>query len=239
MDTNPANLFLEITTSGPDAYTISYDGNGHTGGSAPSAQTKALGQDLTLSANTGSLVKTGHSFVGWNTSADGSGTSYAEGTSYSAEGDVTLYAMWQSPFQIWTTANGGGSETFSGDSNNDGIADGMAWLLDSATPASPAQSLLPDLERSTGGLVSNFRMLKSTARRKRPAQAAIQQGPRGYRRLGQPHHHHSRCQRHGGRSETVLTPHATEDYQQVQATIPASAAEGGAKLFMRLLAEHD
>jgi hypothetical protein len=39
---------------------------------------------LTLQTNTGSLAKTGYTFSGWNTAADGSGTSYAEGASYTA-----------------------------------------------------------------------------------------------------------------------------------------------------------
>ena len=38
----------------------------------------------------------GHAFTGWNTSADGSGTSYAPGStiSYPAHGYVKLYAQW-------------------------------------------------------------------------------------------------------------------------------------------------
>ena len=42
------------------------------------------------------FTNSGYAFVGWNTSADGSGTSYAPGStiSYPAHGYVTLYAQW-------------------------------------------------------------------------------------------------------------------------------------------------
>ena len=77
-----------------DTYTISFDGNGNSGGAAPANQTKTHDTNLTLASNTGSLVKTGYTFSGWNTAADGSGTDYAEGATYSTEGTNTLYAKW-------------------------------------------------------------------------------------------------------------------------------------------------
>jgi flagellar motor protein MotB len=36
----------------------------------------------------------GHDFISWNTAADGSGVSYADGSSYSFSADVSLYAQW-------------------------------------------------------------------------------------------------------------------------------------------------
>jgi uncharacterized repeat protein (TIGR02543 family) len=73
---------------------VQYDGNGSTGGSAPGSQTKTNGVALTLTANTGSLVKSGYTFAGWNTQADGLGTSYAVGASYAVEASLTLFAQW-------------------------------------------------------------------------------------------------------------------------------------------------
>ena len=41
------------------------------------------------------LAKTGWTFAGWNTAADGSGTTYAAGSTYSnITSNVTLYAKW-------------------------------------------------------------------------------------------------------------------------------------------------
>ncbi len=75
-------------------YSITYDANGATAGTAPADQTKTHNVDLTLAGNTGSLVKTGHTFNGWNTQADGAGTPYAAGADYTANSAVTLFADW-------------------------------------------------------------------------------------------------------------------------------------------------
>ena len=42
-----------------------------------------------------SLTNDGKTFVGWNTSSDGSGTSYGPGEQYTISGATTLYAMWE------------------------------------------------------------------------------------------------------------------------------------------------
>ena len=72
-------------------YTVSYSGNGSTGGST-SSQTKTSGTTLTLRQN--GYTRTGYNFVRWNTKADGSGTNYSAGGSYTANAAVTLYAQW-------------------------------------------------------------------------------------------------------------------------------------------------
>ena len=72
-------------------YTVSYNANGGTG--APSAQTKTHGQTLTLTNSTPTW--SGHTFVKWNTAANGTGTDYSPGGSYTANADATLYAQWQ------------------------------------------------------------------------------------------------------------------------------------------------
>ncbi len=78
-------------------YTVSYDANGATSGTAPASQTKTHGIDLTLATNSGNLAKTGYNFSGWNTAADGSGTHYAEGATYSTNANLSLYAEWTIP----------------------------------------------------------------------------------------------------------------------------------------------
>ena len=74
----------------PNSYAVSYNANGGSGTTA--GQTKTYGTALTLRAN--GFSKTGHSFVKWNTKADGSGTSYSAEGSYTANAAVTLYAIW-------------------------------------------------------------------------------------------------------------------------------------------------
>ena len=73
-------------------YTITYNGNGHTGGTVPAAIDKKHGTNITLSSST--PTRTGYTFAGWNTKQDGTGTTHAKGATYSANADVTLYAKW-------------------------------------------------------------------------------------------------------------------------------------------------
>lgn len=76
-------------------YTVAFDANGGSGTMAPQAFTYDEAQALAAA----SFTRAGHTFAGWNTAADGSGTSFADGTSVvnlSAEdgASVTLYAQW-------------------------------------------------------------------------------------------------------------------------------------------------
>ena len=73
-------------------YTITYNGNGHTGGTLPEAVDKKHGTDIALSSN--APTRTGYAFTEWNTKQNGTGTSYAKGATYSTDADVTLYAQW-------------------------------------------------------------------------------------------------------------------------------------------------
>ena len=87
-------------------YVITYDANSATGGTTPNNSTVSItGGTLTLASNTGSLVRTNFTFGGWNTAANGSGTTYAVGaTTFVPSGDTTLYAQWNSTI----TYNGNG-----------------------------------------------------------------------------------------------------------------------------------
>ncbi len=89
-------------------YSVTYNGNGNSGGGAPAAQTKNHGENLALATNSGSLTKTGYTFAGWNTAADGSGTNYAEGASYTQNAALALHAKWTpNTYQLTFDPNGG------------------------------------------------------------------------------------------------------------------------------------
>ncbi len=97
---------LEGSGSGPSlftTYTITYDGNGNTGGSAPAAF-ETTGAFTVAAA--GTLEKTGFVFNGWNTAADGSGTPYAAGADAVATADMTLYAQWAVAGVTYTKVTG-------------------------------------------------------------------------------------------------------------------------------------
>jgi len=98
---NPAN-----STPKPKIYTVTFDANGGTG-SVPDPRTAQANTSITIPGG-GGLSKTGYTFGGWNTEADGTGTNYSMGTSYVPEGNVTLYAKWNVIIYTFTfSANGG------------------------------------------------------------------------------------------------------------------------------------
>ena len=74
-----------------EKHTIRYDANGGSG--APGNQTKTMGVDLWLSSTTPSRPQ--YVFKGWNTEANGSGTSYSPGQQFYLDADTTLYAQWE------------------------------------------------------------------------------------------------------------------------------------------------
>ena len=88
-----------------DTYTVSYSANGGTG--APGSQTKTYGVNLTLSSAT--PTRTGYTFMGWNTKADGSGTAYAAGGIYTANAAATLYAQWEAEQGVSAWVNPAGT----------------------------------------------------------------------------------------------------------------------------------
>ncbi|WP_149466396.1 S-layer homology domain-containing protein [Paenibacillus antarcticus] len=92
-------------------YRVSYDGNRATGGLVPiDSQTYETGNRVTVADNTGSLVKTGYAFKGWNSEADGSGTSYAAKDIFNiSTANVTLYAMWDVNHYTLSFESNGGS----------------------------------------------------------------------------------------------------------------------------------
>ena len=120
-------------TFGPPAvnYDIVYDGNGKTGGTVPATQSGPIGSAVTVAANSGTLVRTGYTFGGWNTAADGSGTAFATGAATQMPlNGMTLYAVWvPGQFTLTYDANGGSSAPASSLNNA-----GAAVTLSATTP---------------------------------------------------------------------------------------------------------
>lgn len=117
----------------PISYTISYDGNGSTGGStANSSHTYDTAEALTANSFTRSCTVTfnpnytgsnstdktaAYTFAGWNMKADGSGTSYDDNASVknlteTNNGTITLYAQWTPTLVTYTPTRAG--YTFAG-----------------------------------------------------------------------------------------------------------------------------
>ena len=94
---------------GPTLFTLTYDGNGSTGGAAPTdgSSPYAAGAVVTVLDNSGLLIRDGFIFAGWNTAADGSGVPFLPGMAFPMpDSAVTLYAMWVPTFVVTYDANG-------------------------------------------------------------------------------------------------------------------------------------
>ena len=75
---------------------ITYDANGATSGDVPDSVTNVLsGTSITIADNVGNLQKSDCTFGGWNTMANGNGSTYQPGDSFEVAQNTTLYALWK------------------------------------------------------------------------------------------------------------------------------------------------
>jgi uncharacterized protein (TIGR02145 family)/uncharacterized repeat protein (TIGR02543 family) len=91
-------------------WNVTYAGNGHTGGAAPiDINEYEQGATVTVEGNSGALERTGYTFGGWNTAADGGGAALlAEDTFTMGETDIVLYAQWEiDTYTVTFNSNGG------------------------------------------------------------------------------------------------------------------------------------
>jgi uncharacterized protein (TIGR02145 family)/uncharacterized repeat protein (TIGR02543 family) len=124
VDNAGVTLYAQWTAN---TYTITYNANNGTG--APGNQTKT--HDITLTLSSTVPTRTGYVFAGWNTSSNGSGTSYASGASYTANAGVTLYAQWTAnTYTVTYNANNG-----TGAPANQTKTHDVALTLSAAVPA--------------------------------------------------------------------------------------------------------
>jgi len=83
---------------------ITYDRNDATGGAVPTDATEYTAgvSSVTVIGNTGAMTYAGYNFGGWNTAADGTGTEYQPGETFTIAADTTLYAIWDSATSLIT-----------------------------------------------------------------------------------------------------------------------------------------
>ena len=90
----------------PVELTVTFEANGSTeypveGTMAP--QTVYAKTDTELNAN--SFTREGYNFKGWNTAADGTGASYADGATVNLTENTTLYAQWEDNHSLTKVIN--------------------------------------------------------------------------------------------------------------------------------------
>jgi hypothetical protein len=160
-------------TSTANSFYVTYDGNGNTAGSAPASVGYRFAATAVV-ASTGNLTKTDCSFSHWNTAANGTGTSYLPGATFTVPaGDVTLYAQWISnstgviigtptnyqaltfPDSAPTAAKG---DTIAFQTNNATLAaltNGWTWYIDGDPQAETSQKLTLT-GASTGAMLGSY-----------------------------------------------------------------------------------
>lgn len=110
LTSTPNGIVTMIAQWTPNPASINYDPNPPTGrtpgGQGTANWTGHTGDTQAIGAN--GWTVDGYTFIGWNTSADGKGTAYAPGTTWIANGTLTLYAQW-TPGQASLTYDGNGA----------------------------------------------------------------------------------------------------------------------------------
>lgn len=91
------NVEYEVCTNTSETWTLKYDGNtsDDSANNIPEKVQKSVGEDAEIDSKT--PTRSGYTFKGWNTKADGSGKTYNAGDKYESpsEADViVLYAQW-------------------------------------------------------------------------------------------------------------------------------------------------
>jgi len=126
-------------------YTITYNGNTNTSGNVPTdgSSPYTSGSTVTVLGNSGSpvLAKSGFTFAGWNTIANGTGLSYSQGNTFTINANTTLYARWTPVTYI---------VTYNGNTNTSGNVptDGSSPYASGSTVTVLGNSGSPALEKS-------------------------------------------------------------------------------------------
>ena len=123
---------------------LSYDPNAPAGtwSNMPDGQQYAVGATATVSSKV--PARSGYSFTGWNTEADGSGTSYAGNAKFKIEKATTLYAQWKpndkTAYKVnyyYQKENGSYSETADKTMTRYGTTDAVVKVTDADKKAAP------------------------------------------------------------------------------------------------------
>jgi uncharacterized repeat protein (TIGR02543 family) len=121
-DVNAPNVDIPLSGTGATTYNITYNGNGNSSGMVPSDASNYLAGDTVTVLGSGTLTKTGYTFAGWNSAANGSGTNYAAAATFAIPDNATLYAQWTINSYTVTFDSNAGSGTMSVQSANYDVA---------------------------------------------------------------------------------------------------------------------
>jgi uncharacterized repeat protein (TIGR02543 family) len=111
-------------------YTVTYSAATKTGGAVPvDSANYVYATNVLIKGNTGSLVRTGYTFLGWTSAADGSSTLLTSGSTFSTPAaNMTFYAKWS-------------ANTYTVTYNKNGASGSPATATDSYTTGGTAVTL--------------------------------------------------------------------------------------------------
>ncbi len=142
-----------VSLTGILSSSVTYNANGSDGGSVPVDNNNyVFGAPVTVANNTGSLVKSGSTFAGWNTAVNGLGTTYAPATSFNVYTNTTLYAKWTITLTNWAASNSLIGGNAASGANPDG--DSLNNIQEYAFGMNPNSSATPSLAFNVGGEVT-------------------------------------------------------------------------------------
>ena len=117
------------TPAAPTRHTVTFNANGASG-TAPSSQTVQSGESITI-PDKGTMASSRGNFSGWNTRADGTGTSYVVGDILVVNANIQLFARWiEQVYRIGDTGPAGGLIFYDKGNSSGG------WRYLEAAPAS-------------------------------------------------------------------------------------------------------
>ena len=99
-------LYAQWSKNAPAQVNVSYDANGGVG--TMESVTGDVGSEIVIQQS--GFTRSEYTFTGWNTQADGKGTAYKAGDSFTLTEDTVLYAQWSknAPAQVKVSYNANG-----------------------------------------------------------------------------------------------------------------------------------
>ena len=123
-----------------ECYYVTYNGNGAESGFVSDSTAYHSG-NTTVTVKENGFTKTGYTFNGWNTAANGSGTSYAADATFTIEADVELFAQWT---ENAVTPDPGTQYTVTFNANGHGTAPAAQTVAGGGTITEPTNPTAQD-----------------------------------------------------------------------------------------------
>lgn len=130
-------LLSPVDAFAATAFAVTFAENDNSSDQLITSQTSQAAEALTLfAALVPAFANSTSNFSGWNTSANGTGTSYSNGQVYAFNADVTLYAQWSAAYHAVTFSEN--------DSSTDSVVSGQTGNL--STPLTQFAGLSPTFQ---------------------------------------------------------------------------------------------